>query len=122
MKTLQLKAVHRFLLTNYFNEEGSAGGYPMSDIGKMYKILEKLSFNDEERTLLNIRTEADKVMWDSKDNEGNEIDVDKPIELSDEEAELMKRILKKKDEAKKFTLVDLNPVMEVASQLELTLS
>lgn len=116
MKNLKLKTVHRLLLKGIIDAAGQKGG-TLSEIQKYLKILEKLSFTEEETKLLKIRVENDKVLWNVLDDDKNEIDLEKDFEFSDEQIEIIKNAIKKKDEAKEFTFSDVTPISDIAGQV-----
>ena len=122
MKILHLKTVHRLLLINLLNEEGK-GGASLSDLAKLMHIAEKIDFKKEEREALNIRVEENKVVWNVRAGgvaDGEDIDVAKEFEVSDEESEKLMELFKKADEQKKFTLSDFGPVFEIAKEIGYT--
>src|SRR3990167_9860816 len=102
MVTVNFKAVHRLLLRSLIDEEAKAG-FSLSEQSKRMKIQDKLLFTEDESKLLNFRLQPtgrkDKdgndtmsMVWDPKNAEGVELDVLKPIELSDEQVDIIKGI------------------------------
>ena len=45
------------------------------------------------------------------------MDVEKEIEISDEQVDMLKEIFKKRDEEKKFTTSEVSPFFELAEQI-----
>mgnify|MGYP001567449348 CR=1 FL=1 len=121
MRTLKLKVVHRILLSGILNVEGTKEGYGLKALSDMLKVFDKINFTQEETALLKIRQEDNQMKWDAaKENEDGskeEIDIEKEFEVSNDQADLLKEIFKKKDEKKEFTLSGLNPIVEIADQI-----
>lgn len=123
MKTLKLKVVHRILIHGMLNTDGTkSGNFTLKNLSLMLKILDRVNFSEEEAKVLNIRVEeGGTVKWNAfttaEDGTKTDVDVEKEIELSDDQAELLKDIMKQKNERKEFTLNGLTPMMEIAQQL-----
>lgn len=113
MRELKLKAAPRFLIISMLNDAGKAGG-SLQQLKDMMKIIEKVELTEEERKEIELTSDAEagKVMWKPEKDEV------KSIELSDDQADLIKELLKKKNEAKEFTFDTLIPFNEVAEQLD----
>lgn len=134
MITLKLKVIHRLLLVGWLNEAGKANGNSLSQLNQMLKIVDKISFTEEENKLFKVHQEERKdaegkiivdpqgnpslqIAWSIKDEEGNDIDVEKDFELSDEQKEQVYGIMKSKDEKKEFTFEGLSVVREIAEKV-----
>jgi hypothetical protein len=108
MKTLQLKAHHRLLTIGMLN---ALKGLDLQSLSKVLKIVEKVELSKEEAEAIELKQDGDKLVWDaSKDEE-------KAIELSDEQADKLKEILKKKSDDKELTITD-KPLLDIYNQLD----
>ena len=121
MKTLKLRVVHRILTQGLLDEYGKAG-HSLSDLNKLLKVADKLAFKEEETKELNLRLEAPEGVlpswkWNQKAEDGTEVDVEREIELMDEQFDLLKAVFKKKNDDKSFTTENIGPILEVAEQL-----
>lgn len=119
MKTVKFKVIHRLLLLGLLNK-GSEKGGSLSQMHKMYKILDKIDFKEEEQKKINLRQVDNQMHWWKTEGgiEGaQEIDVDKEIQFSDDEIDVLKEIYRQADEAKQFSLQGLTPIMEIAEQI-----
>lgn len=116
MKTLSLKVVHRILIKGMIDSAGKSGK-SLSELNKLLKLIDKFDFSSDELTELNLRVEDGMLKWNAK-LEDKDIDIEKGIELSDEQAELLKSIVKEKDDKKEFSLAEATPFMHIAEQLE----
>lgn len=128
MVTLNLRTVHRILLRGMIDSDGKAGNHTLSELGKLMKILEKVAFTEEEVKILDLRLVGEpgsqSFVWNkNKDNDASleEVDVEKPFELSDEESGMICDIIKKKNESKEFSMQEAGPVVEIATQLGVAL-
>ena len=122
--SLKLKAVHRLILRSVVDSDGKSGNHSLSDLNKMLKLLDLVSFSEEETKRLNIRLDNGAVRWDTRLGgapDGEEVDLEKELEISDEQKDLLKEIIKRKNDAKEFSLSEATPVTDVASQLGLEL-
>lgn len=113
MKELKLKVASRILVINLLNEAGKGGG-TLQQLKDMMKIIEKVEVTEEEKKALEYKfdAEAGRVSWKPENDE------EKSIELNDEQATILKDILKKKNDAKEFTFDVLLPLGDVADQLD----
>lgn len=131
MKTLNLQVVHRILLKGMLDGEGKKG-HSLSELNEYFKIIDKINFTEEEskdyefkQELLdpNDASKGASLRWQTLKNiDGNntEIDILKPFEISDEQAQLLKTIIEEKNKAKEFTVSDIK-ITDVADQLEIKL-
>lgn len=120
MKTLKLKTIHRLLTLEVLNVAGKAGG-SLAEINKLLKFIDKVDFSEEEKKMLMFRqTEDSKLVWNLRKDgaeDGEIVDVEKEIEISDEQVDMLKEIFKKRDEEKKFTTSEVSPFFELAEQI-----
>ena len=120
MKTLKLKTIHRLLTLEVLNVAGKAGG-SLAEINKLLKFIDKVDFSEEEKKMLMFRqTEDNKLVWNLRKDgaeDGEIVDVEKEIEISDEQVDMLKEIFKKRDEEKKFTTSEVSPFFELAEQI-----
>lgn len=120
MKTLKLKVIHRVLIRGVLNSAGSAGG-SLSEINKMLKLIDKISFTEDENKMFDFKyLEGNRLSWHIKKDgaeDGEDIDLPKEIEISDEQVDVLKTVFEKNDKDKKFTLADVGPLSEVAEQI-----
>jgi hypothetical protein len=129
MVDVKFKVVHRILLKQLIDSDGKAGSHPLSALSKMMKIQEAISFTEEEVKTLNLRLEmlpapegrepVGQWRWNTKrDNalDGEEVDLEKSFSFSDEQKDIVADILKRKNDAKEFTLGDAEPVLFIAEQ------
>ncbi len=126
MKTLKLKVVHRLLLQGLLNDAGKQGT-TLTELNKMLKIVDRLVMDEAYVKSVNLRLvnkddagndlPAPQYKWNTKDENGNEVDVEKEVELSDEQGNLLHEIFKSKNEKKEFKLDDAKQMMELASQV-----
>lgn len=124
MVDVKFKVIHRIILRGIVDSDGKSGQHALSELSKMLKVQEIVSFPEAEAKEFNIRVEEGAFRWNSKrDNspEGEEIDVEKPFSFSDEQKDLICDIIKRKSEAKEFSLSEASPVMEIAEQFGLVL-
>jgi hypothetical protein len=119
MKTLKLKTIHRLLILEVLNTEGKSGG-SLSEINRILKFIDRVDFSSDERALLSFRSVDGKLAWnvkkDGKDD-GEEVDVEREIEISDEQVDMLKSLFEKRDKEKKFVVTEANPFFEIASQI-----
>src|SRR3990167_5522963 len=126
MKTLKARAVTRLVLIGFVNAHGQ-GGSSLSDMNRMLKLVDKLSFKDEETKKLDLRPENVKVgdkeipqwKWNAKAEDGTELDTESEIELSNDEVKLLETILKAKDEKKEVEFSNFALIKDLVEQLEL---
>lgn len=120
MKTLKLKTIHRLLTLEVLNVAGKAGG-SLAEINKLLKFIDRVDFSEEEKKMLMFRqTEDNKLVWNLRKDgaeDGEIVDVEKEIEISDEQVDMLKEIFKKRDEEKKFTTSEVSPFFELAEQI-----
>lgn len=116
MKTLTLKVVHRLLLANLVNDAGKKGA-SLSEIKQYLDILGFIEFSEAEKETLGIEVDvaSNQVKWDTKN------EVDKVIEVSDEQITLLCDIINSKNEKKEFNLEVATPMMEIAEMLGIEL-
>jgi hypothetical protein len=112
MKELRLKTASRLLLVSMLNEEGQGGG-TLSHLKDMIKVIEKVELKDDEKERLDLTIDqvAGKVSWKPEN------DMEVTIELSDDQANLVKGIIEKRNSDKRFTIDTLAPIDEIAKQL-----
>ena len=110
MKTLDLKTIHRLLLVNIVNEEGKKGA-TLSELKGYFKILEKIELTEDEKKTVGLKIENDQVRWNP------EKDVEVSTEISDEQVDTLKKMLKKRDEDKSFNFQTMGPMLEIAEKL-----
>lgn len=99
---------------------GNAGG-SMTELNKILKVVEKLQLTEEEVKHVNLRLEDGALKWSTKGEDGSDLDPAKEIELADEQVDLLKTMLKEKDEKKEFKMAEAGPVNEIVKELELEL-
>ena len=128
MKNLKLKVVSRLVLVSLVNEHGSQGA-SLSEMNKMMKLIDKLSFKEEEIKKFSLRLEnvkqGDKETaqwkWNALAEDGSNQDVEVEIELSEEQVKIIEDIFKKKNDDKKIDFSNFAIVKDVSEQLELKL-
>lgn len=122
MKILKMSVIHRILVKGLL-DEASKKGSSLSDLSQMIKIVDKINFTEDEAKELKFET---KFVDDKDPSKGasihwnKEIDTEKDFELSDDQAQMVKDIIKKKNDAKEFTSSEYK-VADVAEQLEIKL-
>lgn len=119
MLTLKLRAFDRLLLVGML-DRATRQGESLSQLSKLLKLHDKINFTDEERTLLNVRVEEGQIRWNRlKDGlpEGEEVDTERDVEISDEQKELLVSVFKKNDENKMFTSEGLKETLKIAEQI-----
>lgn len=120
MKVLKLKTIHRLLILEILNVAGKSGG-SLAEINKLMKFIDRVDFSEEEKKLLAFRqTEDGKLVWNLKKDgaeDGEIVDVEKEVEFSDEQIDILIGIFKKRDEEKKFTTTEVGPFFELAEQI-----
>lgn len=122
MTTLKLKAVHRILIKGML-DSSSKSGRTLSELNKLLKLLDKIDFTPEEAKEIDLRVENQTLRWNvtKLKEEGStemiEVDVEKEFELSEEQRELLKTIIKEKDEKKEFSLPEAAPFTDIAEQV-----
>lgn len=120
MKTLKVKTIHRLLILELLNQSGKDGG-SLSEVNRLLKFIDRVDFSEDEKKLFSFRqTEDGKLAWNTRKDgtlDGEDIDMEKEIEIADEQAEMLTKIFKKRDEEKKFTTSEANPFFEIAEQI-----
>jgi len=119
MKTLKLSVIHRVVLMGVLNSEQS--GHNLSELNQMLKIVDKLGIKLEEQKKLNLRIEDGAWKWETADADGNEIDTEQDFEMSDDQTDVLVKILNKKNEEKAFALNNAKPIIDIFEQLEIQL-
>jgi hypothetical protein len=97
---LNLNVFERLLLRNIVPQ---IQGWNFGHIKEAREMLEDL-FTPEEEKQLNIQVEGQKVIWQSKDNEGNDIPQTKEIIISDGLKEKIAKFLKDLDQREQLGL------------------
>ena len=120
MKTLKLNIVHRLLLNSYLDEKGKEGG-TLSEQNKMMKVMDRLVLAEVETQRISLRMEDSSLRWNTKGEDGTDLDPLVDIELTDEQADLLKTLLKEKNEKKQIKMAEAAPLTELAKQLEIEL-
>lgn len=113
MVTVKLKVIHRLFLLSIVN---GIGKNSLSVLSNALNVFEKLNFKEEERKELDLRFEA-KDDGSGQWKWGDEKDTEKDFELSDEQAEMLKKLISDKDEKKEFTVSECVPMVYVCEQL-----
>src|SRR3990167_3419308 len=98
-------------------------------MNKMMKLIDKLSFKEEEIKKFSLRLEnvkqGDKETaqwkWNALAEDGSNQDVEVEIELSEEQVKIIEDIFKKKNDDKKIDFSNFAIVKDVSEQLELKL-
>jgi len=133
MKTLNFKVSHRVVLSGLIDAEGRSKNNSLSGLSKLMKLSDKVQFSEAEQKDFQLRavpvpgaTDKLSFQWnknrvieneDGTKTEGEEVDIVKSFEFSDEEVDLIKQILKHKDEAKEFELSGLSTILDIAKQV-----
>jgi hypothetical protein len=114
MKVLNLHIVHRLLAVSLVNEEGKRGA-TLSELKTLFNMIEKIELTEEERegVGLAVDKESNRVKWDA------EKDIEKEIELSNEEYSKLREIFKRKNEEKAFSFETMHPMLELAAMLDI---
>ena len=124
-----MNVLHRILLRGILNDEGKKG-HSLSDLNMFFKILDKITFTEEENKEYNFRVEnvtdsegkeVSSLRWNvKKDGKegGKDLDAEKEFEFSDEQGDKLKEVLQKKNDAKEFTVENF-AIKDVAEQLGL---
>jgi hypothetical protein len=110
MKTTELKVIHRLLLINIINDEGKKGA-SLSDLKSMLGILGKLELTEDEKTEIGLSVDNDQAKWDPTK------DLGVSVELSDEQFDSLKKMVKKRSDDKTFNFQVLSPMLEIAEKL-----
>ena len=89
------------------------------------KLSDRVNFTDEERKILNIRNEKAEngnmeIRW-NRNLDGKEesefVDIERDIELSDDQKTLLYTVYKELDERKAFTPAQLKPSLDIAEKI-----
>jgi hypothetical protein len=118
MTTLKLKIVHRLLIKGLLDQRGNEGG-SLSELNKMLKIIDRVGLTEAEVTKVNLRLEEGALRWQTKGPADEDLDPLTDLELTDDQAELIKATIKQKSDKKELKLVEVGPIMEIAEQLGL---
>ena len=110
MASLKLKVVHRLLLLGMLDGE-SKEGHTLSELNKYLKLVDRVQFKEADVKELDLRIEENAWKWKA------ETDKERKIDLSDEQLKTVCDLMKKKDDKKEFTAVNLGPIMELAEQV-----
>ena len=125
MFTLKLSTLPRLVLIAQLDQANTLQARSLSELSKLMKLSDKVNFTDEERKILNIRNEKAEngnmeIRWnrnlDGKE-EGEFVDIERDIELSDDQKTLLYTVYKELDERKAFTPAQLKPTLEVAERI-----
>jgi hypothetical protein len=108
MKTLKLKAIHRLQAIGMFN---SLKGLDLQSLNKVLKIVEKIEVTKEEAELLELKQVENQIVWNPEKDE------EKDFELSDEQAEKLKEIIKKRSDDKELSISDKS-LLDIYNQLD----
>ncbi len=113
MKTLKLSTGERLAVNNLLND--LKGGLLQINMGS--KIVDKMSFNEKEQKDLGMkqtfgRSGTPQLSWNIKK------DKEKEIELSNDQAKLIKEQIQQKSDKGEFTLND-KYILQVAEKLEM---
>lgn len=113
---LNVKIADRIVLINLLEQYGKKGT-SLSELNQIYKMFDKLEFKDEERKEINFRIENGAYMWENKDKDGNDLDTDKKVELSEKQVEILNGVLKDKDTKKEFDIQIFKSIERIAGQV-----
>ena len=125
MFTLKLSTLPRLVLIAQLDQANTLQARSLSELSKLMKLSDKVNFTDEERKILNIRNEKAEngnmeIRWnrnlDGKE-EGEFVDIERDIELSDDQKTLLYTVYKELDERKAFTPAQLKPSLDIAEKI-----
>ena len=125
MFILKLSVLPRLVLIAQLDQANTLQARSLSELSKLMKLSDKVNFTDEERKILNIRNEKAEngnmeIRW-NRNLDGKEesefVDIERDIELSDDQKTLLYTVYKELDERKAFTPAQLKPTLEVAEKI-----
>ena len=125
MFTLKLSTLPRLVLITQLDQANSLQARSLSELSKLMKLSDRVNFTDEERKILNIRNE--KVENGAREIRGNRnadgaeegefVDIERDIELSDEQKDLLYTVYKELDERKAFQPAQFKSSLEIAEKI-----
>ena len=118
MKTLKLKAIHRILAVGLVESKGRDGG-SLTEQSQMFKLVDKLNLTEDERKKMDVRLEDSQLKWQTVGKDGEILDTEVEIELSDDGFKMLREILKDRSDKKEIKMVEAQPLIELAAQLNL---
>ena len=125
MFTLKLSTLPRLVLIAQLDQANTLQARSLSELSKLMKLSDVVNFTDEERKILNIRNEKAEngnmeIRWNRNVDgleEGEFVDIERDIELSDDQKTLLYNVYKELDERKAFTPAQLKPSLDVAEKI-----
>ncbi len=126
MFTLKLKVLPRILLNGLLDQYMQTATRSLSELSKLLKLHDKIMFTAEEQALLNVRMEVNaeskrpEMHWNARAGgtvDGEVVDFDRDIELSDEQKEMLYTVFKDMDERKSFSHENAAVCLEIAEKL-----
>lgn len=126
MFTLKLKVLPRLLLNGLLDQYMQTATRSLSELSKLLKIHDKIVFSADEQAILNVHLEKNPdtglsaTHWNARAGgtlDGDLVDVDRDIELSDEQKEMLYTIFKDMDERKAFSHEGALTYIEIAEKL-----
>ena len=125
MFILKLSALPRLVLIAQLDQANTLQARSLSELSKLMKLSDRVNFTDEERKILNIRNEKAEngnmeIRW-NRNLDGKEesefVDIERDIELSDDQKTLLYTVYKELDERKAFTPAQLKPSLDIAEKI-----
>jgi len=120
MKTLNLSTHTRIILISKLS---GLNNLNLQSLNHILKVIERVSIKEDEAKRVNLREEKDEATgniltrWDRVNEEsGEELDVPVDIELSDDQAKTLEKILEDMGEKESLSIQD-RPLLEVYEQL-----
>lgn len=130
---MKLNVLQRLLLNGFMNEYAKSG-LALSEMNKALKIVDKLAFKEDEQKELNVRLESKDeagnplkngngenttvYKWNREDAETKDVvDYPREVDFSKEQSEMLKEVLKKKNDNKEFTLENGPAMFDIAKEL-----
>lgn len=126
MFTLKLRVLPRVLLKGLLNQYMQSSTRSLSELSALIKLNDKLAFTAEEQAAVNYRTEKNEqtgnaeVRWNYRaegKEEGEVVDIERDVELSDEQKEMLYTAFKDQDERKAFGVENASVMLELAEKL-----
>jgi len=126
MFILKVKVLPRILLTGLLDKYMQLQTRSLSELSKLLKLNEKVQFTAEEQALLNVRIEKNaetgnsQYRWNhTKDSDPSAevVDIERDIEFSDEQKEMLYTVFKELDDRKSFSGDNVMAIVELAEKI-----
>lgn len=126
MHILKLRVVHRIMLVNLVDAFFKNEPHTLSELSKLMKLSDRLNFTPEERQILGVRavkneqTGREDIVWNLRKDgaeDGEEVDVERDVELSDEQKEMLYNVVKHMDGKKELNPAAAPVLLEIAAKI-----